>query len=234
VKALVETFPGGWPLAVVLAAALAQERRTAARRSDSLRRAVHELRRPLHALGLVAARAVDGRAGRLMMLGIPSQLDRVKRALADVEGAIDGRSPHCVPRPVAARRLLEAAAERWHATARSREIRVRPGHQVAAMADPARISQALDNLIANALEHGEGAVVLGVDRRRDTAMLTVEDSGAPLGERSRHRDPRRGHGLRVVADIAAAHRGRFALRHSASGTCAALELPLAGPRAPAA
>jgi hypothetical protein len=43
----------------------------------------------------------------------------------------------------------------------------------------------------------------------------------------RPRDPRRGHGLRVVADVAAAHGGRFAACRHAAGATAVLELPLA-------
>ena len=41
------------------------------------------------------------------------------------------------------------------------------------------------------------------------------------------RDPRRGHGLRVVASIAAAHGGRFLVQRPAGGWTAILELPLA-------
>jgi signal transduction histidine kinase len=42
---------------------------------------------------------------------------------------------------------------------------------------------------------------------------------------------RRGHGLALVSEIAAAHGGRFAISRSPNGTVAALELPLAGPAA---
>ena len=40
-------------------------------------------------------------------------------------------------------------------------------------------------------------------------------------------DPRRGHGVKVVSEVAAAHSGRFALCRTGSGCVAALELPLA-------
>ena len=40
------------------------------------------------------------------------------------------------------------------------------------------------------------------------------------------RDPRRGHGISIVSDLASAHHGRFALCRTGSGCVAALELPL--------
>jgi len=44
---------------------------------------------------------------------------------------------------------------------------------------------------------------------------------------------RRGHGLDVVARVAAEHGGRFLVRHDDRGTAATLELPLARLPAPA-
>jgi hypothetical protein len=41
------------------------------------------------------------------------------------------------------------------------------------------------------------------------------------------RDPRHGHGLRIISAIAAEHGGRFEIRRSTTGTTAILELPLA-------
>jgi hypothetical protein len=47
-------------------------------------------------------------------------------------------------------------------------------------------------------------------------------------------DLRRGHGLRVVASIAAAHGGRFLVQQPAGAWVAVLELPLAPTPVPAA
>jgi hypothetical protein len=44
------------------------------------------------------------------------------------------------------------------------------------------------------------------------------------------RDPRHGHGLGVVAEVAAEHGGRFAACRDDSGACAVIELPLADRR----
>ncbi len=57
-------------------------------------------------------------------------------------------------------------------------------------------------------------------------MRVVVANDGPASE-SRTRDPRHGHGLEVVREVAAAHGGRFALRSEGQATVAALELPLA-------
>lgn len=209
-----------WPLALVFATVALTERRTRARRREALNRAMHELRRPLQALALTAP--VSAR----------SQLDLAMAALAELDREINGGPP----RP---RRLVDAAAlardavERWQAPAaalgRSVELRWRGGES-RILCEPAAIARALDNLIANALEHGsgpvrvEGAVVAGRVR------LAVCDEGrAEAGERPRaERDWRRGHGRAIVTAVASAHGGRFASCAHANGTSAILELPKAG------
>ncbi len=111
--------------------------------------------------------------------------------------------------------------------------------------DEAAIAGALDNLIANALEHGAGPIRIDGAERAGRLRLTVAD-GVDAGGRAappaeRRRSPRigerrraggrRGHGLRIVAEVAADHGGRFAACAHELGASAVLELPLA--RAPA-
>jgi signal transduction histidine kinase len=107
------------------------------------------------------------------------------------------------------------------------------------VADPARLSQALDNLILNALEHGGPNVTVEARAAGGKLRISIADDGRASRPESRRETPAelvarltgrrpRGHGLQVVRTVAAAHRGRFALRHSANGSLAVLELPLAG------
>jgi signal transduction histidine kinase len=99
-----------------------------------------------------------------------------------------------------------------------------------AMADPCRVAQALDNLLANAIEHGGLRVLVEARICARGVRISVSNTARRAsngGEGRARRDPRRGHGLRVVAWIAAAHGGRFLVQHPAGGWAAILELPLA-------
>ena len=127
--------------------------------------------------------------------------------------------------------LAIAACERWRArtSAAGRRIAVswRCG-DVLADVDPARISQALDNLIANALEHGGGPIMLEGHRHGDKIDLIVTDPGSPKQVRLRdHADPRRGHGLRITRRLARGNGGELRVGKMGEGTSAALVLPLA-------
>ena len=66
-------------------------------------------------------------------------------------------------------------------------------------------------------------------RRADLGLRTAAPARRTAPRRA-GRDPRRGHGLRVVASIAAEHGGRFAVQRPAGGWAAILELPLAACR----
>ena len=99
--------------------------------------------------------------------------------------------------------------------------------------DPDAISRALDNLIANAIEHGSGPIRIEASGRPGFVRVHVANrpglapsaTGALAPRRGR--DPRRGHGLGLVSAIAAEHGGRFAACRHRGGTSAVLELPLA-------
>ncbi len=130
--------------------------------------------------------------------------------------------------------LAIAAAERWRArvaaAGRRIAVRWRCGEELADV-DPVRVAQALDNLIANALEHGRGQITIEGARRAGRIELAVRDTGSRRHARLReHRDPRRGHGLRVARSLARGNGGRLRVRAARHATVAALELPLASER----
>lgn len=214
-----------WPLAATMAV-LTGARLREARRRLRLNRALHELRRPLQALALSPARPAAE--------PVPGPLDLALAALDDLDAEVNGSERPIRPRPVGCRALVAGAVERWRAPAaragRSLVLEWRAGAAIVA-ADPARVAQALDNLIANALEHGGLRVRVAASiSSAGVRILVVNDVAA----RRRHHDPRRGHGLEVVRRTAAAHGGRFALRAEGSTVAAALELPLAPMPAPPA
>ena len=109
---LLDALATGWPIALTCASVVAVERCRAIRRRRRLNGALHELRRPLQALALGAARQAHH--------------ERAIAALGDLDREINGGAP--APRvPVAARRLVEEAIERWRPVAARRGRRLEVG-----------------------------------------------------------------------------------------------------------
>lgn len=220
-----------WPFAASFAAAASARGVRDVRRRAALNEALHELRRPLHVL------ALSGSAeGTLRM---------ATAALERLERQVNGEDVATLRRPLAARPLLEAALARWRGPAArvgcALELRWRAGEAVLA-ADRGRLAQAIDNLIANAIDHGGPRIVVEAGVAGGALRIAIGDSGprrpagsaggpglatattALAGRR------RRGHGLRVVRRVAAEHGGRFELSRTPAGAAAVLELPLLGSR----
>jgi signal transduction histidine kinase len=244
--ALVPARAAVWPVlggaGVTLAAAVRD-----GRRRTVLNERLHELRRPLQALALMAPRAgVTGPGDGVV--------EMAAAALAALEREINGEREAGARAIVAVRPLLEAARRRWRAQAAllgaALALRWDAG-EAAVEGDPVELAAAVDNLIANALEHGGERVELAADLAGGRVCLAVVDSGNGAGRRTREReallrgrDPRRrrdargpfgrltgrarhGHGLRLVRRTAVRHGGAFALHEGERGTSAVLELPLA-------
>jgi signal transduction histidine kinase len=190
-------------------------RSSARRRRRRLREAVHELRRPLAAF-LLAAQP-GPRADSLR--------EQIQVALADLDVAMEGsiRAPRVRERFTLAG-LLNEARRRWHGEG----VRIELGDpEVALAADRVHLGMALDNLIANGLEHGVGEV--RVDARRVGSACRLEVSNAtPPFMPARTADRARGHGLRIVSRELEREGGRLlAPRRAGSDVVAALELPTA-------
>jgi two-component system OmpR family sensor kinase len=217
-----------------LEAALVHERRLV---SD----ASHELRTPLTTLRAELELALRGeRDAAQLRAAIASAHEEARRmsTLADdllvLARADQGRLP-LRTEPAVAEDLLAAAARRAQAAfaQAGRPIAVRAGGAgaVVVLGDPGRVAQALDNLIANSLRHGDGPVELTVARAGKMVELHVTDRGAGFGdefltqafERFR-RDARGGDGphgaglgLAIVEAIARAHGGAVAARNRPDG-----------------
>lgn len=200
------------------------------RRRSALNEAMHELRRPLQALSLaLPARLPDD-------VAVSSSLRLAAAALERLDGEINGSPPEAdAHTPLALRPLLEESLARWRAAAKSagRDLRLvwRAGEPTV-RADRCELSQAVDNLISNALEHGGGRVCIEARKSGSWLSLSVCDGGHPThaprpGAAGRRPTPgRHGHGLRVVARVARAHGGSFTLRQRGRGAEATMRLPL--------
>jgi signal transduction histidine kinase len=215
-----------WPLGFAMAAVAGGGRVREQRRRTLLNRALHELRRPLQVLLLTGPS--DARAQQAVEMTVA--------AMVGLEREIN-REPRLPDRrPVAVASLVRDVGERWRAVAaaRGRPLSVR-SHvaEAAVLADPADLSRAVDNLVANALEHGSGSVEIAATLAPGATRVAVADAGSQPARSRLHalrgaHDPRRGHGLAIVTEIARAHGGRFFWLRSEQGSIAVLELPLAG------
>ncbi len=222
IDSVVEGLVLACPMALTCATVVVADR-ARRRRRELLNGALHELRRPLQALVLQSSSA-----GR-------DQLAQALDALSGIDCAVNGTAPPPARAIADGRALAADAVRRWRGPAalegRSLELRWR-ANGARLICDEAAISRALDNLIANALEHGHGPICVEGAERHGRLRLTVADGtaagGRPrLAASRRGGDARHGHGLRIVAEVAAAHGGRFAACAHAEGASAVLELPVA-------
>ena len=209
--------------------------------------AAHELRTPLTMLRgeleLAGTRPRTPEELEATLLSARRQTERLVALANDLlilARSADGRLP-LRREPLAVRSLLDAAVLRAGSRAGDRPIDVAPeaGDAGTIEADRLRIEQALDNLIANALEHGEGPVVVGAVRVPGTLLLTVDDDGPGVDpavtqrafDRFARGDEARagsgtGLGLAIVQTIAVSHGGAAGLEpRPGGGTRAWLRLP---------
>ena len=195
------------------------------RRAERINRALHELRRPLQALVLLehdrspAARRPGASRRDLLELAIAG--------LEQLDLAVNGGEANVRPRRVSCRELMHAALARCRSGRPEARVRLYwDAGPAYVSADATAVARALDNLLANALEHGSAPVVVTGAEVAGRLRLTIANRVGPDAA-SKCADPRRGHGIPVVAEVARAHGGRFALYRSDQGCVAALELPLA-------
>jgi signal transduction histidine kinase len=230
----------GWLAASGAGLAAGGAWRASAGRMETVARACHELRGPLTAarLGL----QLGARVGELTparMRAIDLELGRAALALEDLDGA-RARRLMSVPRTheaVDLEELIADSAEAWRAAAAGRDVALTAswsGRPASVWGDRLRLAQATGNLIANAIEHGEGDVEVRGCVQAGRARIEVIDAGpglpAPVAELARR--PRagrgeRGRGLAIVSAIALSHGGRLAAAPSPRGARLMLELPVA-------
>lgn len=219
----------GLPVAASFALASGITNRREGRRRAALNEAMHELRRPLQVLSLTLPGDSSAAAP------VESSLQLATMALDRLDWEINGGPPEETATEVSVRQLIEEAAERWRklAASRGRALMVdRNSEGRFVLGDRFSLSQALDNLLSNAIEHGGAKVRIGARPHGDRVRITVADEGAASttevsGRRRRaNRMHRHGHGLRVVARIAKRHGGSFILRRTSRGAEAILWLPV--------
>jgi signal transduction histidine kinase len=214
-----------------LEAAFEHERRFLADASHELRTPLALLRTELelalrrprtHAELVAALRSASEETERMTQLA----QDILLIARSDQEGIPIRREP------VEASAILDRIASRFEPRAAElrRAVLVGPSGNVVLDVDPARVEQAIGNLVDNALSHGKGPVSLFVQQSNGTVELHVADEGDgfPPGfaDRAFDRFSRgnegrgpggTGLGLAIVELIARAHGGNAAVGSRAGG-----------------
>jgi two-component system, OmpR family, sensor histidine kinase MtrB len=217
----------------------------------------HELRTPLTTIRLAGdvlhdrREAFDPVAARTVEL-LHTQIERFEGLLADLLelSRFDAGAAQLEIEPTNLVRLAEAEIDAMQPLARERgtELRlVAPGGHFEAEVDPRRIRRILQNLLGNAIDHGEGRpVVVTVDSSSDAAAIAVRDHGVGMTEaetqlvfdRFWRADPSRqrrtggtGLGLAISRDDAQLHGGWIDVWSApGEGTAFRLTLPRAGSR----
>jgi len=231
----------GWAAALAALGVAAGLRACMARRLALVAQAAHELRGPLGAALLGLHGVVSDAAGRRRVAAVELELRRAGLALADLDAAPRGRRAPDRAEAVDVGALLAEAVDAWRplACAFATELIVddRAAHMLV-RADRLRLTQAVGNLVLNALEHGAGPVRIRVHPAGGRVRIEVRDHGpglpasiAALTGDGLHA-ARRGHGLAIAARAVRRHGGRLLTAPVSSGACVALELPranIAGP-----
>lgn len=157
--------------------------------------ASHDLRQPLHALGLfIGSLAGTGLSGR--QRGLVSQIDASAQAASDMLGTlldfskVDAGVITPRPQPFALQPMLERLVQEFtpQAQVQGLALRCRPSPAVA-VADPALVERIVRNLLSNALRYTEHGGVLVACRLRESGervVIELWDTGVGI-PRHQHR-----------------------------------------------
>jgi signal transduction histidine kinase len=233
---------------------------TADRELDRMRDAFvatvsHELRTPLTSISGFLELMEDeqhqlGEAGRTYLEVIRRSTDRLHNLVEDLllVAQIEARRVELDRAPVDLSLLAERAVEAARPTADDKGVTLamETDHAPAVLGDIRRLTQVLDNLVSNAIKftEGGGRVTVSVERRGDSALLVVSDTGigVPADEqgqvfsrffRSRSATqraiPGTGLGLAICHALVEGHGGSIALAsREGEGTKVTVTLPAYG------
>jgi signal transduction histidine kinase len=207
----------------------------------------HDLRGPLQTIAL-SCELLQIEAQGNRKTWVARALAAVRRANALVDDLLDAtraRLGGLLPidrEPVDLARIVEQAAEDHRARATDRIITVEAPASLVASADGKRISQVVNNLLGNAVQHSAPGSTVRVALRGDGERgceISVHNSGPPIAAELRERifEPLEraeltatnhsiGLGLYIVHEIVGAHGGTIAVESSAAdGTTFRVRLP---------
>jgi signal transduction histidine kinase len=220
---------------------------TAGRLGDLLRRerafstqVSHQLRTPLTGL-LLGLESALSRPDADLRQAAETALRRGEQIQITIEDLLRlARDTHQRTDPLPVPDLLDACREQWHGlfAERDRALTVTCAADLPEVHASARaVRHALDVLVGNALEHGEGRTAVAADSFADGLLIEVSDEGPGLSNPDAAFAPRttregtHGIGLALARSLVEAEGGRLLLRHAAPRPVFGLLLPAVGPTA---
>jgi two-component system, OmpR family, sensor kinase len=158
--------------------------------------ASHELRSPLTVLGGfvdVLARSDLGQtdSGRRTLGAMRGEVDRLARLATDLLllSQIEAGGANLAPRPIDLGELIEDVGEAARVMATGRTVVVERDGPLPVEADPDRITQAVMNLVDNAVRHtpAGGSIRIAASRAVDDSVVTIANTGTPIAPDELHR-----------------------------------------------
>jgi two-component system sensor histidine kinase CreC len=210
----------------------------------------HELKNPVAAIRASAEVLTEGAAdnpetARRFALRIRESADKLQQLTQDLLSLarLEARGVELRDEPVDLARIAREAIESQSslASARTVALEVRCDGESRVRGDPIWLRRALENLLANAIQHSPAGSRVLVEIAGDAKMLvaTIRDQGAGVDEAirprlfarfatTRHGEGGTGLGLAIVRAVAELHGGRAELRESSpAGSAFSLSLPRA-------
>jgi two-component system OmpR family sensor kinase len=215
--------------------------------------ASHELRSPLTVLGgyvdVLARTEVDEPTKARMLASMRGEIDRLSRLSTDLLllTQLEGGGGRLVPKEVDVTALVEDVGEAARIVGADRRIEVSTNGSLRVLADTDRLTQAVMNLVDNAIRHTPAGRGIGISaRERDGwAAIEVSNEGAPIppedlarvfdrfyrADRGAASNGHNGHhaglGLAIVKAVAEASGGSVHASSTAAATTFEIRLPLA-------
>jgi signal transduction histidine kinase len=206
----------------------------------------HDLRNPLTAITMAAAvvraRECSDPTHDEFASGIARAADRMSAMLEDlldlVRGQVAGRGMPVVIGRTDLGEICQSVLGELRLADPTQTLELEVAGAVLGEWDARRMARAVSNLVSNAIEHGEGAVRVGVRDFGDSVALEVANRGKPIpGDvlpilfepfRSGEGSTGWGLGLYIVREIVRAHRGRIRVASASDETVFTMELPKGG------
>ncbi|MCV2872573.1 sensor histidine kinase N-terminal domain-containing protein [Defluviimonas sp. WL0050] len=236
------------PLITALNGFIARLRGAISRTETFIAEAAHHIRTPLatvRARAEIAMRQSKSEEMRETLRAVIRAVEESSRSAGQLldHATVVARSDRLADEPVDLTKLVAAQAEAFGPTAELKDLTISVKTEpVTVQGDRALIEAALRNLLDNAIKYSLPETTIDLVLTNDNAArIEVADRGRGLSGQQQGRLTKRfargenagdvigsGLGLTIVAEVAAAHGGRFELtEREGGGTCARLYLPLA-------